>query len=304
MRISTNTIYESGISRISNIQADQVKLQEQISAMKRILKPSDDPIGSARVIEVAQSQSINKQYTENRSNATSQLNGVEGALSSISDLILSIQSSVVGAGNAVLSDGQRSDIATTLKNSLSQLVALGNSTDAVGNYMFGGYSIKTAPFVETATGANYTGDTGSHVVQVDSGRQMVINVNGQDLFQANGTDLFATVSDLVTLLQTPVTSDADRQALTSGLATANTNLAASLDNVVTVRATVGARLNELDALDTAGADKEVQYKTTLSNIQDLDYTKALSDLSKQEIVLEAAMKSFTATTGLSLFSLL
>ncbi|OAM51269.1 flagellar hook-associated protein 3 [Methylovorus sp. MM2] len=304
MRISTNTIYDSGIARISNIQADQVKLQEQIATMKRINKPSDDPVGSARVVELTQAQSINSQYKDNRSNATAQLNTVEGALSSISDVILSVQSNIVGAGNAVLSNQQRGDLATQIQSSLSQLVALANSKDASSNYLFAGFNIKTAPYVETATGATYTGDDGTHLVQVDSSRQIAINETGSSIFQANGNDIFASLKSLVTLLQTPVVTDADRDALSTGLGTLNASVAGSLDNVVTARASVGTKLQELEALDTAGSEKDIQYQATLSNIQDLDYTKALSDLTKQKTVLDAAMQSFTMTTGLSLFSML
>jgi flagellar hook-associated protein 3 FlgL len=36
-------------------------------------------------------------------------------------------------------------------------------------------------------------------------------------------------------------------------------------------------------------------------LQDLDYAKALSDMSQRKTILEAAQKSFVATTSLSLF---
>ena len=48
MRISTNTLYQNGIARISSMQAEQSKLQQQISASKRILTPSDDPVAARR----------------------------------------------------------------------------------------------------------------------------------------------------------------------------------------------------------------------------------------------------------------
>jgi flagellar hook-associated protein 3 FlgL len=45
----------------------------------------------------------------------------------------------------------------------------------------------------------------------------------------------------------------------------------------------------------------LQYSKSLSDLEDLDYTAALSDLAKQQTIMEAAQKSFVATTGLSLF---
>ena len=45
-----------------------------------------------------------------------------------------------------------------------------------------------------------------------------------------------------------------------------------LDNVLNVRTAIGTKLNELDALDVAGTDRDLQYSQSLSDLQDLDYT--------------------------------
>jgi flagellar hook-associated protein 3 FlgL len=71
-----------------------------------------------------------------------------------------------------------------------------------------------------------------------------------------------------------------------------------------VRANIGAKLNEIDNLDTAGSDRALQYSKSLSDLQDTDYASALSDLAKQQTIMEAAQKSFVAITSLSLFKLL
>lgn len=65
---------------------------------------------------------------------------------------------------------------------------------------------------------------------------------------------------------------------------------------------MGTRLNELDALQNAGESMGVQYKETLSQLQDVDFNKAISDLNQQKTSLEAAQKSFMAVSGLSLFN--
>jgi flagellar hook-associated protein 3 FlgL len=150
----------------------------------------------------------------------------------------------------------------------------------------------------------YDGDAGQRLLQVDSARQMAVSNPGQAVFQGGGQDMFQTLNDLITLLQTPVVTPADATNLASGLATANGNIDRALDNVLTVRATVGSRLQELDALDSVGSDRDLQYSQTLSSLQDLDYTQALTDLSKQQLTLEAAQKSFAQTSNLSLFNYL
>jgi flagellar hook-associated protein 3 FlgL len=76
----------------------------------------------------------------------------------------------------------------------------------------------------------------------------------------------------------------------------------ALDNVLTVQASVGSRMKELDNLDSTGDDLNIQYQSTLSNLQDLDMVKAISLFSQQQQTLQAAQMSFKTMSGLSLFN--
>lgn len=302
MRISTNTIYQSGISKISQLITEQSRLQQQISTGRRILTPSDDPVAAARAVGLTQAQNVNSQYVENRQAALTQLGTVESTLASVTELLTSTKASLVAAGNTVLSDTQRGYIAAELRNNLDQLISLANSKDGAGNYLFSGYLTKTQPFVKTATGANYQGDTGQRSIQVANDRQMAVSDTGSNVFQAGGNDIFQKLTDVITLLETPVATPADVAALTAGVGAASTSIGGSIDNVLTIRASIGSKLKELDALEVAGADRHLQYAQSLSELQDLDYAKALSDLARKQTILEAAQQSFVKTTSLSLFN--
>ncbi|HNV87917.1 MAG TPA: flagellar hook-associated protein FlgL [Methylotenera sp.] len=301
MRISTNTIYQSGISKISSLQADQTKLQQQISTGKRITLPSDDPIASTRALEISHAQGVNASFASGRQTAQLKLNTLESSLASITSLLVSTQSTLVGAGNGSLSDLQRGFIATELNGSLEELINLANTQDSSGDFIYAGFKTDTKPFIANASGASYAGDSNQQLIQVDAQRLMAANISGDNVFQAGGNDVFTTLSNLVTLLNTPITNAATQAAFSSGLATAISNLQGSVDNVLNVRAAIGSKLNELDALDTAGADRALQYSKSLSELEDLDYASALSDLAKQQTIMEAAQKSFVETTKLSLF---
>lgn len=302
MRISTNTIYQTGISKISTLKSDEVKLQQQISTGKRISSPSDDPVAAARALELSYAQGVNSKFADTRQTAQTRLNTMESNLTSVTNLLVATQSTLVGAGNGAYSDLERGFIATELSGSLEALISLANTQDATGNFLYAGFKTDTQPFVANASGATYAGDSNQQLLQVDSQRQMAVNVTGDNVFQASGNDTFATISDLITLLNTPITNTATQAAFTSGLATAIGNLQGSVDNVLDVRASVGSKLNELDSLDTYGSDRNMQYRKSLSDIQDTDYASALSDLSKNKTIMEAAQKSFVAVTGLSLFN--
>lgn len=301
MRISTNTIYQSGISRISNLQSEQTKLMQQISTGKRISSPSDDPIGSARALEISHAKSINSNFTSTRQTAQLKLNTLESNLTSVTNMMVSIQSSLVSAGNATYSDLERGFIAADLKTTLDGLVGLANTKDSSGNYLYAGSQTDTKPFVANATGATYAGDTNKLLLQVDSSRQMAVNLTGDEVFQAGGNDVFTQLQDLVNLLNTPLTAG-NQAAFSAGIASGISNMQKSLDNVLTVRAGIGSKQNELDQLDISGSDLDLQYSKSLSDIQDLDFASALSDLSKNQTIMEAAQKSFVKTTSLSLFN--
>jgi flagellar hook-associated protein 3 FlgL len=298
MRISTNTIYQTAISKISSIQVEQSKLQQQIASEKRILTPSDDPIAASRALSISSSQSQNAQFAKNRQIANTSLTGLDVSLGSITELLVTTRTTLVGNAGT-LSANEKSILSTNLKASLQTLIGFANSKDATGNYMYAGYQSDTVPFTATATGATYNGDSNQQQLQVDSQRKMVVNVPGDSVFQAGGNDVFSIYSDLITILDNPASTDTD---VTNGVAAALSNMDTAISNVAKIRSSIGTRLNEIDALNDSGASRDLQYAQALSELVDLDYAQAISDLSQRKVVLEAAQQSFIQITGLSLFN--
>lgn len=113
-------------------------------------------------------------------------------------------------------------------------------------------------------------------------------------------NVFQTINDLANLLQTA----SSNTALTNGLSALQRNLDNAMDSIATVRGATGSRLKELDSVKSTGDDRALQYSQTISNLQDVDYARAASELSQQQVNLEAAQKSFAKIAGLSLFNYL
>lgn len=118
--------------------------------------------------------------------------------------------------------------------------------------------------------------------------------------------IFKTISDLITVLNTPISAATVNGAtqLSNSLGVGLNNLDNALNNVLNVRSSLGLRLNEIDALQATGEDLSLQFKQNLSELQDVDYNKAISDLTLQQMSLQAAQKSFIQITDMSLFSYL
>ncbi|HEX5804561.1 MAG TPA: flagellar hook-associated protein FlgL [Azospira sp.] len=116
--------------------------------------------------------------------------------------------------------------------------------------------------------------------------------------------LFLTLQNLIGALKTPVNAAFTRTELDNRLNEARTNIDRAFENLSRIRADVGSRQKELDFLSEGAEDLDLQYAATLSDLQDLDYTEAISRFTQQQMQLEAAQKSFVQISGLSLFSIL
>jgi flagellar hook-associated protein 3 FlgL len=305
MRVSTGQIYDSSASSMSRGQSSLYKLSSQLSSGRRILSPADDPVASARALVLTQSQQVNEQYADNQGNASSQLGLVDSQLTSLTNLLQNVRDRVVQAGNSALNSSDRQSIATDIESSFSALIGIANSQNGAGDYLFSGYQGGTLPFalaspLDTASTVAYSGDDGQRLLQVSASRQMAVNVAGSDLFMNQGAmsdSIFQTIQNLiVTVKQIPGTS--------TNLGTQLTSLDQSLANVSRVQTTVGASMRELDNLGSNTSALDIQYKSTLSDLQDLNYTQAISDYTMQNMSLEAAQKSFVKISGLSLFNYL
>jgi flagellar hook-associated protein 3 FlgL len=405
MRISTSSIYEAGTRQVNTLQSQLARTQQQLSAHRRMLSAADDPIASARALEVTQSQSINTQFADNRANARSSLSQLEVALSSAGLLVQDVQSIVVAAGNGSYGASDRATYAVELEGKLDDLLAVANSADGTDGYLFSGFRSSLMPYTKTTSGAAYNGDHGQALLQVAPSRQLATSVTGAAVFdsiatgngsfatakalsntgsgvvspgavsdatQLTGHDyairftvvggattysvadtttntpvppppapasapyvsgapitvdgmtfdikgapadgdsftvkpstkesLFTTVTNLIAALRAPMSTPADKAAYSATLSDAGVNLAKGLDNVLSARSMVGTNLKELDYLDNAGADADIQYAATLSGLQDLDLAKTITMFIQQQDTLEAAQKSFKAMSSLSLFT--
>jgi flagellar hook-associated protein 3 FlgL len=125
MRISTKTIFDHGKSQLSSLQTNMSKIQQQLATGRKNLAPSDDPIATARALEITQSQSINTQLVTNRQNARSSLSQEEVALQSTTSLLQDIKTLAVNGGNGAMTNQDREMIAVELEARMADLLGAG-----------------------------------------------------------------------------------------------------------------------------------------------------------------------------------
>lgn len=308
MRVSTNMIFDQGVRALQAQSAALLYTGQQIATGRKILTPADDPVASARALDVTQSRSVNKQFITNQGYAEDALKLVEGQLDGAGDIIQYARDRVLAAGNPALSDADRKSIATDLRAQFDAMLAIANTRDANGDYLFAGYKSNTAPFGELLVTpddsakppfdtAKYAGDQGSRTMQISSSRFMPVSFGGEAVFGTESDGVFKVLGEFISALEAG-------GAVTDAVGKALEGLDAGLDRILAARAQIGSQLVEVEQLGFIGSDLDLQYATTLSSLQDLDYNEAISRLAQQQTYLQAAQQSFLKTTGLSLFNYL
>jgi flagellar hook-associated protein 3 FlgL len=121
-----------------------------------------------------------------------------------------------------------------------------------------------------------------------------------------GTDVFAAIGDLVASLRKPLAGGgaAAQAELQNALSTANVKITNAHDNVLTIRSSVGSRMNELDALNASGSSRSLIDKSYLSELEDLDMASAISEYLQRETSLKASQETFARLHSIALFNYL
>lgn len=117
-------------------------------------------------------------------------------------------------------------------------------------------------------------------------------------------DVFATLDELITALETPVVDGRTRAAYHNAVGQLLRDIDQGTSHVIEARAQIGARLRAIEQETSLNEGFTVQLTGTLAEIRDLDYAAALSQLTQQLFGLEAAQQTFARVQNLSLFRFL
>jgi flagellar hook-associated protein 3 FlgL len=191
MRISTSWGAQQSVNQMLDRQYQLSQTQLALGNGKAIQTPSDNPAAAARAVDVSSASAQNDQYTRNIQSASTRLSTEEQALSSAGNILDRIRSITLEGVNGTQTDESRQSIATELRQTLKQLVALGNTKDGQGEYVFAGSRTTTQPFTIDGLNVSYGGDQSQRMVSAAAGLQVATGDSGDDVFMSirggNGT---------------------------------------------------------------------------------------------------------------------
>ena len=405
MRVSSFQMHNQAANQIQSLANQAAQTQQQISHGKRLVSPSDDPIGAARVVNLNQEMKAREQFLQNAEAADVQLALEDSVLSQVTELIHRVSELTLQAGSGIRTAEDREFLASEIEARFEELLTLANTRNSAGQYLFSGFKGLTAPFEKTGQAVEYRGDEGIREIQIDRNQFLQLTDSGQKIFMdiegpvtnvelsvdtaasASLSELNITDQDLVNafypdevvvefrpeaeaggspnftvrrtsdgrpldgLVNVPYSGKAEIStqgisfrldgvaqegdqfvvatnnkqslfdtvgAIAEGLKEIEAEtqpdafkalidrtiagLNAATSSISRTRADIGARFNSIESVRDLHTDVNLQLDEVRSSVEDLDFAKAVSDLSYQSFILEAAQQSFLRIRDLSLFN--
>ena len=299
MKISTAFLFDRATERMSAIQNKLATTQAQLAVSKQILSPSDAPDQAAAIQRLKGELERQDSHVRTLDVALRRYSAEETALSSSNDILIRLQELGIQAANGSLGSNNRLAISSEMKALRDQLLSLGNTRDDSGNYLFSGTRVNTPAFAEDSNGdVQYQGDQTQ--TRIPAGVERTVQ------FTRAGTDVFSRVVredgesvgffDALDQMIEGVTTNKD-SAIQQGIGDVikmHSSLNLSLAQNGSDQSVVQSQMD-------VSAETSLRLKTTLSDVEDLDYAEAVTKMNKEMMALEAAMGSFSKISGLSLF---
>ncbi len=179
MRVTNNMNYNQVKTSIEKNRSEMSDLQTQAATMKRITKPSDDPVGTSRTLAIRTDKKDSEQFIKNAEQAKTFLNTTESALASASELLVRAKELAIGQSSSASSNAySRLSTATEVDQMFKDTIGIANSRFGE-RYVFGGYKTMNSPF--DADG-NFRGDSGAIRIEVSKGVFVAMNMSGDSVF--------------------------------------------------------------------------------------------------------------------------
>jgi flagellar hook-associated protein 3 FlgL len=250
-------------------------LQDQASSQRAITKPSDNPTGIAMSLALKRQQAVNAQYAGNAQDANNWLTAVSAALGSSVNALQSVRSLVVGAGDPTLSATAKASIVSQLRGLKSELLSQAN-TSYLGRQVFAGNSDAGAAF--DPTGA-YTGAPGSPVSRsIGATSTVAVSGDGAATYGTGSGSVFALIDSIVVGIQSGTDVTGQLTAIDSRISIFSTQQSA-----------VAANYNQVHEAQAALTAQAASLTSQRSDVDGVDLTKTLVELSAQQNAYQAAL---------------
>ncbi|WP_430510013.1 flagellar hook-associated protein FlgL [Gottfriedia solisilvae] len=287
MRVTQTMISNNMLRNLGSSYSKLDKYNEQLASGKKISRPSDDPVIAMKGIYYRSDVTQVEQYKRNLSEGYMWIESSDDALDKVTQSLQRMRELTVKGVTETNSVESRQAIASEIKQLITHLGSLGN-TQVGDKYIFNGLNTTQQPVnmnVNTAadgqislTGTFPNGTTyNAFNVQVSRGVNVSVNTDPNNIFDLNTLNKLASIHNG---LQTN-----DTATIEAGIP----DLDAILNSVLTARTQIGATQNRIEMIDDRLGTQEIIANRIMSENEDADIEKVITNLKTQESVHNAAL---------------
>jgi len=285
MRVTQSMLASNSLKNISKSYERMGNYQDQLSTGKKINRPSDDPVVAIKGMFYRTNLTEVEQYKRNLSEAYTWMENSEAGIEHATQIVQRMRELVVQGQNGTNSSNDLNSMGVEIGQLKEDLVNVAN-TQVAGRYIFNGEKTQTAPIPEGSLTMvddkgiySFEQNTSAFNVEVSKGVNLKVNINSQNVF---GQDFLNLVQQI-------------EEGLTNGTETFENGdqlleqLDGHIDKMISERAELGARYNRLELIDSRLADQEVIANRILSDNEDADLERVITDLTIQESIHRASL---------------
>jgi len=294
MRITNSLMSQSFLSNLNKNSNKVFKYQEQLSSMKQISRPSDDPLKASKILDLKNELKQNDQYKTTINASIDFTNVQDAALGSATNSLQNISRLTQQAANGTYNEQDRQAIKTEIENEVASMLDALN-TSFGGRYVFGGQRSTEKPFTINKEDGNFSieysgsGDTinGNVSREISRGVTVELQTDGNRLFEPKGDvgNISEVFNDLFTALE-----NNDTRALGGDVFQ---SIQTTMTNTVNMRTNIGAISNRLSAAKGRNESEYLNMAMALSTNQDIDLAETYMNYTMEMTAYQAAMQMGT-----------
>ncbi|MEA4889104.1 MAG: flagellar hook-associated protein FlgL [Clostridiaceae bacterium] len=301
MRVTNNMLISNYLTNLNKNMKSMNLYESQLSSYQKITRLSDDPIGVISSMDIRSKLRDLTQYQKNVDDAQSWLTEVETAAMDLNDSVKSAYESAMQAATGTQAADEKASIAAYIKQLREHVVQTANSTYG-DKYLFGGYNVSSAPFVDSGSAVLYQGNIdltaldpanaadkatidqlNSEQVSFEIGRglDMSVTFSGAEVMGTGDDNLIKMLDDFYNLLQSDGSS--------ADIAAIGQRFKEKQNDILALVADVGGRSNRLELVANRYESDELNYETIRSGIEDIDPSEVIMNFKMAESVYNAAL---------------
>lgn len=295
MRVTDSMKYDLFMLRFNSVKSSLDRVQEQIATQKKILKPSDDPVGFSTYVETSAESNLYSQFSRNAEKVRMFGNMYDTCFTTINDRLAVAKEITIAYASGTMDPSLRENAVTQVKDIIEHLVTIGNTVMG-DTYIFGGKSSNTPPFqLNDDYSVTFNGSTEVSEVFVDKNETEKLGMSGNDAFYSGSVNVFETLKGLLVTLENDDPSQISQY--TGAIGDAMTLISKNT-------AYNGNKVKQMEAMIDDNKVRQLRLSKTISETMDADLAQLSAEYNSLATVYQALIYSMTKIENLGILNYL